>query len=255
MLSVTTESSPAATHGHNNGATATTTNDTLPDLLTAIIVALLSGCEKVSGCSALTYPIHMQRLLRYRCTDQSIVDYVDVPFIEWPLPAKVAFLHYLCDIRLQAPNIESTFSDLSADSLRIQPLGTDLNGSKYWYFNGTRLYREDCPQSTVRNRWQLLCETKTDWIALVEKLSSNAADRTLHEVLEELLPSVILLFNKKYATFLASCLLLHLFDLHFHRFARRSSRKRAPPNLWGFDKEQTRDDENTENQQGRNNRR
>jgi hypothetical protein len=105
---------------------------------------------------------------------------------------------------LDSADVEAIIANLEADSLRIDPLGYDYNGSAYWYFFGTRLYREDYPKghsSTTKNSiWQVICFTEEDWINLANKFknSRNRKESALYKTLtENFLPTIPSLFKAK----------------------------------------------------------
>ncbi|XP_043481901.1 protein split ends-like isoform X2 [Leptopilina heterotoma] len=87
----------------------------------------------------------LRRLFRKKCQEYKYENpfNTDVDFELLPLRQKVEILRALCDFRLDADNVEQSLSNLDANSLRVEPLGHDRKNSAYWYFYGTRLYRED----------------------------------------------------------------------------------------------------------------
>ena len=68
---------------------------------------------------------------------------ISVKFNDLPLRTKADIVHCLCDYRLFADDICQRITDINAEDFRIEPLGTDSKGYIYWYFYGTRLYREN----------------------------------------------------------------------------------------------------------------
>lgn len=187
----------------------------LPDLL----VALLKGCDALSKIashiSPSNYQMFLRRLFRQKCQEYNIDDNpfnTDTDFEKLPLRTKILILKYLCDFRLDSADVYATFANLESDSLRVEPLGFDSKDSAYWYFFGTRLYREDYESSTakgnksvsslsrVRSVWQVICFTEEDWNSLAGKFarSKNENERALHQQLvENFLPNIPKIFRDK----------------------------------------------------------
>lgn len=121
---------------------------------------------------------------------------------------KVNVLWNLINFRLDQEDVSEQLNQLETDSVRVDPLGYDANGATYWYFFGTRLYREDkvkgAPSvvipsqakkqrknkengAAVANNWQLVCSTEDDWLKLADRFakSRNKNEKELHAVLTE----------------------------------------------------------------------
>lgn len=66
-----------------------------------------------------------------------------INFDSLSLKDKVEILHLVCEYRLYTDSASDSIYYLDPQSLRLEPLGEDNKGNTYWYFNGTRLYREN----------------------------------------------------------------------------------------------------------------
>ncbi|KAI5641331.1 bromodomain-containing protein [Phthorimaea operculella] len=203
------------------------TEESASSLLTELIVRLLNGCLGNNDISAFNYQMYLRRLFRRKCQDTGRYNPFDsdIDFQFLPLRTKVEILYALCDFRLDADDVFDLFKNLEAESLRVEPLGWDDNESAYWYFYGTRLYREDIikkPKGKSKKKkskkrgwfygddwlddddservWQVVCFTEEDWTHLTEKFSkaTSKVEKELYRSLSQnFLPEIPRLFQEK----------------------------------------------------------
>lgn len=208
-----------------------TSAELAPRLIPEFIVALLRGCDLVKSWPSITtanYQMFLRRLFRHKCEVCFPIQFkgikinslylfqeydianpfnTDTDFHSLSLRTKVVILNYLCDFRLDSADVELITNGFEANSLRIEPLGYDSNGSIYWYFFGTRLYREDFRKSSSSKRgsdriWQVICFSEQDWQNLENKFKASRSRKelALHKILsEDFLPNIPVLFKAKEA--------------------------------------------------------
>ena len=114
-------------------------------LIQDLIVRLLNGCLGTNDVTSSNYQMFLRRLFRQKFQDDKAKNPFnsDLDFRFLPLRTKVEILHFLCDCRLEAEDVMEVLKNLEADSLRVEPLGYDDSKAAYWYFYGTRLYKEE----------------------------------------------------------------------------------------------------------------
>ncbi|XP_035708926.1 mucin-12 isoform X2 [Folsomia candida] len=178
-------------------------------LLQDLIVQLLKGCFN-SKHDEITTSNYQEGSTKDNPFE------TDAAFHSLPVSIKVKILYDLCDFRLDNEDVPLKLESLESDSLRVEPLGRDSGGSTYWYFYGTRLYREDYGSDKSAagrkrgrkelhwekslSKWQVVCYTEEDWQVLTRKFKNckSIHEKNLHRTLSsDFLPELPRLFAEK----------------------------------------------------------
>ncbi|EDO49295.1 predicted protein [Nematostella vectensis] len=179
-------------------------NRFLADLHASLLKGLFTGNKDIN---ADNFEPYLSEVLKIRWQDElgKPNPLSESPYRQLTTQQKVEILHDLCDFRLDVGDVPDLLKGLDADSLRVEPLGTDASGNVYWYFYGTRLYKETPEENSEKKgpQWMLVCSTATEWEELAEsfKKSKNRDEKMLYQTLsEDFVPEITKMIDTKVST-------------------------------------------------------